>query len=171
MRSVSELKLLQNLPLEAKVLKSKQRIRKWVSYYGTDGVYVAFSGGKDSTVLLHLVRSLYPTVQAVYVDTGMEYPEVRRFAKSFENVVSLRPKMHFDKVIRKYGYPLISKEVSECVHQARKCLSAGGHIFLQATPTKYQFDRYNRLCAQGRYANRKDSRYTNEGRQEAGDYP
>ncbi len=126
MRNVSELKLLQNLPLEAKVLKSKQRIREWVSYYGVDGVYVAFSGGKDSTVLLHLVRSLYPTVQAVYVDTGMEYPEVRRFAKRVENVVSLRPKMRFDEVIKKYGYPLISKEVSECVSQARKCLGAGG---------------------------------------------
>ena len=117
MRSVSELKLLQNLPLEAKVLKTKQRIREWVSYYGTDGVYVAFSGGKDSTVLLYLVRSLYPTVQAVYVDTGMEYPEVRRFAKSFENVVYLRPKMRFDEVIKKYGYPLISKEVSEVTSQ------------------------------------------------------
>lgn len=127
---LTELKLLQNLPLEAKVLKSKQRIREWVSYYGTDGVYVAFSGGKDSTVLLHLVRSLYPTVQAVYVDTGMEYPEVRRFAKRFENVDSLRPKMRFDEVVKKYGYPLISKEVAECVNQARKCLSAGGAYIL-----------------------------------------
>lgn len=110
MRSVSELKLLQNLPLEAKVLKSKQRIREWVSYYGTDGVYVAFSGGKDSTVLLHLVRSLYPTVQAVYVDTGMEYPEVRRFAKRFENVDSLRPKMRFDELNKIYGKDFIRYE-------------------------------------------------------------
>lgn len=138
MRSVSELKLLQNLPLEAKVLKSKQRIREWVSYYGTDGVYVAYSGGKDSTVLLHIVRSLYPTVPAVYVDTGMEYPEVRRFAKRFENVVSLMPKMRFDEVIKKYGYPLISKEVSECVSQARKYMRA---------PTPGRHMRNTRGCA------------------------
>ncbi len=70
----NELKILQALPLEMKVLKTKQRIREWVQHYGTDGVYVSFSGGKDSTVLLHIVRELYPDIEAVFVDTGLEYP-------------------------------------------------------------------------------------------------
>ena len=39
-------------------------------------VFVSFSGGKDSTVLLKLVRELYPDVKAVFCDTGLEYPEV-----------------------------------------------------------------------------------------------
>jgi 3'-phosphoadenosine 5'-phosphosulfate sulfotransferase (PAPS reductase)/FAD synthetase len=30
--------------------------------------------------------------------------------------------MRFDEVIKKYGYPLISKEISECVDQGRKAL-------------------------------------------------
>ena len=68
-----------------------------------------FSGGKDSTVLLHLVRSLFPEVPAVFVDTGLEYPEVRSFIKSFDNVTVLRPEMPFNKVITEYGYPVISK--------------------------------------------------------------
>ena len=85
-----------------------------------ENIFVSFSGGKDSTVLLHLVREIALDVAAVFVDTGLEYPEVKRFAKSFDNVTVLRPKMRFDEVIKKYGYPLISKEVSECVSQARR---------------------------------------------------
>src|SRR5690554_2266552 len=103
----NELKILQALPLEMKVLKTQQRIREWITRFGTDGVYVSFSGGKDSTVLLHIVRELYPDIEAVFVDTGLEYPEIRQFVKGFENVTWLRPKMRFDEVIKKYGYPVI----------------------------------------------------------------
>lgn len=119
MRTIDELRMLQALPLELKVAKTKLRIREWVNEFGVDGVYVAFSGGKDSTVLLHIVRQLYPEVEAVFVNTGLEYPEIQRFVKTFDNVTILRPKMRFDEVIKKYGYPIISKEVGECVMQAR----------------------------------------------------
>ncbi|MCQ2369405.1 MAG: phosphoadenosine phosphosulfate reductase family protein [Paludibacteraceae bacterium] len=51
---------------------SQQRVRDWVNEFGIDGVYVSFSGGKDSTVLLDVVRSVYPEVTAVFVDTGLE---------------------------------------------------------------------------------------------------
>ena len=33
-------------------------------------LFVSFSGGKDSTILLDLVRDLYPDVPAAYADTG-----------------------------------------------------------------------------------------------------
>lgn len=70
-------------------------------------VYVSFSGGKDSTVLLHLVREMYPDVIAVFVNTGLEYLEIQEFAKSFDNVKVLYPKISFDKVIQKHGYPVL----------------------------------------------------------------
>lgn len=125
MSSREELRMLQALPLELKTEKTKARIREWVNHFGADGVYVSFSGGKDSTVLLHLVRSIYPGVEAVFVNTGLEYPEIQEFVKSFENTTILRPKMRFDEVIKKYGYPIISKEVSECVSQGKISLQTG----------------------------------------------
>ena len=55
---------------------------------------------------------------AVYIDTGLEYPEIREFVKTKENVIWLKPKMNFRNVIKSYGYPLISKDVSSTLEQA-----------------------------------------------------
>lgn len=117
--TLAELQQLQALPLDVKIVKTMQRIHEWVDRYGEDGVYVSFSGGKDSTVLLDIVRNRcgYTNVPAVFVDTGLEYPEIREFVKKFDNVVWLKPKMNFKQVIQKYGYPFISKEVSGTVSE------------------------------------------------------
>lgn len=110
-----ELKMLQALPLDIKIRKTRQRIKEWVEYYGEDGVYVSFSGGKDSTVLLDIVRKIYPGIEAVFVNTGLEYPEIVDFVKQHENVTILRPKKNFRQVLTEYGYPVISKEVSNAI--------------------------------------------------------
>lgn len=115
MPTMQELRILQGLSLDLKIRRTKQRIREWVNEYGQEGVYVSFSGGKDSTVLLHLVRELYPNIPAVFVDTGLEFPEIREFVKKIDNVVWLRPEMNFKKVIETYGYPIISKDVAQAV--------------------------------------------------------
>lgn len=115
----NELIMLQSLPLEIKIAKSKLRIREFIDYYGEENVYISFSGGKDSTVLLDLVRSEYPNIEAVFVDTGLEYPEIKQFVKSFDNVKILRPKMSFKQVIEKYGYPMVSKEQARYLDDIR----------------------------------------------------
>ena len=109
-----EFQQMQQLPLEIKILKSQQRIREWYEHYCGD-VYVSFSGGKDSTVSLHLVRELYPDGPAVFVDTGLEYPEIKEFVNTFDNVTIKRPKMSFLQVIEKYGCPVVSKEQSQFI--------------------------------------------------------
>lgn len=129
MRTKDDLRQLQALPLELKISLTKQRIREWVREYGTDGVYISFSGGKDSTVLLHIVRSLYPDIEAVFVNTGLEYPEIQKFVKTFDNVTILRPKMRFDEVVKKYGYPLIGKRQADSIDLGRKNIKDNKYSF------------------------------------------
>ena len=118
--TIGDLRQMQSLPLQAKIQMTRQRIRAWIDEFGEGGVYVSFSGGKDSTVLLDIVRKDYPNIEAVFVNTGLEYPSIRQFALSKENVTELRPTMNFRDVIIKYGYPIISKEVSRNVGDVQK---------------------------------------------------
>lgn len=120
MPTKEELKQLQALPLDLKIARTKQRIREWVRHYGVNGVYISFSGGKDSTVLLHIARKMYPEIEAVFVNTGLEYPEIQKFAMSFPNVKVVHPKKTFKQVMAEYGYPLISKTVSHSVGVLRR---------------------------------------------------
>ena len=92
-------------------------------------VYVSFSGGKDSTVLKHIVDSMYDDVPSLFVNTGLEYPEIQKFAMSQKNVVTVRPEMRFDEVIKKYGYPAVSKEVAQCVEQAKRNAQTGKYTY------------------------------------------
>lgn len=117
-RIVQDLQEKRNLPLDVKVLLTKTRILQWYEEY-KGNVYVSFSGGKDSTVLLHLVRSLFPDVLAVYIDTGLEYKEVRNFVATVNNVRWIKPKYSFIEVIKKYGYPVVSKEQSQYIGEYR----------------------------------------------------
>ena len=115
----TELIMLQSLPLDIKVLKTKRRIQEWIDYYGENKVYISFSGGKDSTVLLDLVRQVNPNIPAVFIDTGLEYPETKEFVNSIDNVNILRPKMSFKQVIEVYGYPMVSKEQANYLDDIR----------------------------------------------------
>lgn len=118
--SNEELSYLQSLPLEQKVMIAKDRIRSFVRFYGTDGVYVSFSGGVDSTVLLHIVRSIYPDVRALFLDTWMEWPQIRAFVSEFPSVDTKKPCMGMKEIIKNYGWCFPSKDVAEAIWAARK---------------------------------------------------
>jgi len=114
-----DLKTRQKYSLDLKIAMSKERIREW--YNRCHGkVYIAFSGGKDSTVLLHLVRSLYPKVPGVFCDTGLEFPEVREFIKTVPNIEWIKPKMNFKMVLERYGFPIISKEQAQFIGEIQR---------------------------------------------------
>lgn len=153
-RTIEDLHQKQGLPLSVKIKLTQARIREWVNEYGEDGVYVSFSGGKDSTVLLTIAREMYPDIRAMFVDTGLEFPEIREFVKTWDNVDWVKPKLTFKQVLEKYGYPFISKEVAECVYGARKYLTSlkEQEDALTNERHKWHYQKYRQLCGQGEYA-------------------
>ena len=109
--------------MPVKIEMTKRRIRTWYEMW--DGnVHVSFSGGADSTVLLQIVRSIYPNVPAAFVDTGVEFPEIREFVRSVKNVVWVKPKYTFKEVCETHGYPVVSKETAQKLHEVRTTKSA-----------------------------------------------
>lgn len=109
--------------MELKLEYTKNLIHCWVDSWGEDNVYVAFSGGKDSTVLLDIARKLYPGIMGVFNNTGLELPEINSFVNSFGNITTLRPKIPFHEVIKKYGWPVISKEQAQFINEYRNTRS------------------------------------------------
>ena len=126
-RSEKVLKQMQALPLDMKEAISRNRIFEWVEAFGVSNVVVSFSGGKDSTVLLHMARKHFPNIRAVFSNTGLEYPEIQSFVKTFDNVDIVTPPMNFAQVITEYGYPLVSKEIAAAIHYARRIIPEGEH--------------------------------------------
>lgn len=144
-----DLKQMQSLPLEAKIIMTQQRVRQWYEHW--DGmVYVSFSGGKDSTVLKHIVDGMYDDVPSLFVNTGLEYPEIQRFAMSQPNVVTVRPEMRFDQVLKTYGYPVVSKEVSNTISGAKKNIQNGIYS-LRLCKLGVKREEYGGLHDEGRY--------------------
>ena len=125
-----DLKQMQSLPLEAKIRMTQQRIRQWYDHWDGE-VYVSFSGGKDSTVLKHIVDNTSGVydVPAVFVNTGLEYPEIQKFVKDVKagkwdcfnpDIEIVRPEMRFDEVLKVHGYPVIGKRVSGYLNTAKR---------------------------------------------------
>ncbi len=117
--ALADLQEMQAWPLDRKVRETKAIISEWYEAFNGK-VYVGFSSGKDSTLLLHLARLVYPDIPAVYVNTSCEYPENLAFAGTVPDVTWLRCNMPFDEVIQQFGYPVISKDVSKLIYYARK---------------------------------------------------
>lgn len=134
-----DLKRFQAESLDDKIQRTFAKVSEWYARWDYE-VYVSFSGGKDSTVLADICarwcKVIGKTLYLVFVNTGLEYPEIQKFVKEYAQYLRnkydievvleiLRPKMRFDEVIKKYGYPIISKEISECVSQGRSALERG----------------------------------------------
>lgn len=159
-----DLKAFQGEPLNIKVMRTTAKIAEWYSHFNNQ-VCVSFSGGKDSTVLADLCarycRVIDVPLYLAFVNTGLEYPEIQRHVRFFADWLRekyeievvldiLKPSMRFDEVVRKYGYPVISKEVATALHYARNNGSAwalnklNGLTPITGLPSEYSQNKYGR---------------------------
>ncbi len=114
----------QTWPLEQKIDHAVGTVEAFIARTGKTP-YVSFSGGKDSTVLLDLVRRFVDRdIKAVFNNTGNEYPEIIQFVRQTENVTMIAPHISVRKVIAEYGFPLISKEQANGIFEAKLTKSA-----------------------------------------------
>lgn len=163
-------KALLALPLEDKVLTSWEKIDQWYTAWGGK-CYVSYSGGKDSTVLAYLVArylASYRTppwpLNLVFVNTGLEYPEIQKFVNEYTdwlrkkfprvtiNLTRLRPKMNIRQVVTKYGYSIVSKEVAAYVEEARvkpdgrsAARLRGEYVRSNGTPSEFNCQKWEYL--------------------------
>lgn len=131
-------KKLLALDLEDKEILTYEKLDQWYTAWNGK-CYVSFSGGKDSTVLAYLAarylssfRSPPYPLTLVFVNTGLEYPEIQRFVNEYADwlrgefpritveLVRLRPKMNIRQVLTKYWYSIVSKEVADCIADAKR---------------------------------------------------
>lgn len=105
--------------LDKKIAHAKKRIKEFYEYEDAK-VFISFSGGIDSTVLKHLVHSLYPDVVSVFSNTTNEYVEILDFVRNTENVITVHPKMTFNETVEKYGFPLVSKKTARAITDLRE---------------------------------------------------
>jgi phosphoadenosine phosphosulfate reductase len=73
---------LMNSNLDEKVNKSKELILEAINKFGKEKVAIAWTGGKDSTLLVHLVREVFNgqvPIPLIFVDTGKHFDTVYKF--------------------------------------------------------------------------------------------
>lgn len=98
-------------------------IKKTIEKYGEENFYISFSGGKDSTVLHHLIDEAIPgnQIPRVFMNTGIEYNDIRRFVEELtENdfrFVIVNSKVNIPQMLKEKGYPFKSKFHAEQVRR------------------------------------------------------
>ncbi|MFI3212859.1 MAG: phosphoadenosine phosphosulfate reductase family protein [Eubacteriales bacterium] len=128
------LKSLREMNLESKIIQTKYLIKEAIQEFGIDKVYISYSGGKDSTVLSHIAKSLYPDILHIFANTTNEYPETLSHIKweqeqNGTNLISVIPRdstgavWNFKKVVENYGYPMFSKRISNAIRTYQHALS------------------------------------------------
>lgn len=129
------LESLQKMNLESKIIQTQYLIRQTVYEFGIDKVYISYSGGKDSTVLSHIAKSMYPDILHLFANTTNEYPETLEHIKweqekNDTNIITVIPRdvngelWTFKKVVERYGYPMFSKRISNAIRTYQHALSA-----------------------------------------------
>lgn len=116
-----ELMMLQALPLDIKIAKTKLRIREAIDHFGVNGLYIPVSGGLDSGLLSYIVelvqkemnipREAIPRVNA---NTRNEYTGVLKMARKIADIEMMAIKSPYE-VWGEEGYPLASKKISRMI--------------------------------------------------------
>lgn len=119
-----------------------------------NNAYISFSGGKDSTVLHYLIDLALPNnkIPRIYKDTGIEYPQVRKFvrklSKNDNRIIYLKPEKNIKKTLEKVGYPFKSKQHSHNFqiykHNIQNCEKYKKNVFESGIVERIKNETYTK---------------------------
>lgn len=99
-------------------------IKTTIAKYGEENFYLSFSGGKDSTVVHHLLDMALPEnrIPRVFSNTGIEFKAIVDFVKSLndDRMIIIPPQKNVRETLDKVGYPFKSKTYSNWVRIYQK---------------------------------------------------
>ncbi|MEZ6853038.1 phosphoadenosine phosphosulfate reductase family protein [Halodesulfovibrio aestuarii] len=115
--------------LERKIEAARNELRQIVAEYGADNISVAWTGGKDSTVALHMWKDILAEmgverVTALNIDTGCKFPEVLHQRDTLAqhwgiDLTIVRPEVDISQ------YPVAQDKISCCAELKVEPLSRG----------------------------------------------
>ena len=122
---IPEVKAMVERPFSIKWMESQKLIADNLMRY-KGRVAVAFSGGKDSELVLYMTLSLCPDIDVVYNRTGVEYPETRKFIRELQalwgfHLIETQPVKSFWECADEYGLPQSSKRSRSRRGKRPKC--------------------------------------------------
>lgn len=103
-----------------------QKIRQVIGKYGEENFVVAFSGGKDSTVMSHLLDMAIPgnKIPRVYTNTGIEFRLILKFVERERErdsrIEVIEPTTPIKPMLERDGYPFKSKGHSEQLERYKR---------------------------------------------------
>lgn len=127
-----DLQQMRSLPLEAKIIMTSRRIKRWYNHFEGD-VYLCFSGGKKSIVLKHLIDDIFNDVPSVFFNKNLEYPKIVKdiFFGKYENLnpdIQIFPSRYLYQK-RTGRKPYIAKTVKEATMLEKRWLKNGCNEF------------------------------------------
>lgn len=112
-----------NYSLEDKIELSNTIIEEFTNENPVEEMFISSSFGKDSVVLIDLIRKKYPDMLIVYCDTGIEPPSCVELAETYGNVKILYPKKDIEQITHEYGYMIPQgKDKANAIEQVRRNL-------------------------------------------------
>ena len=104
--------------------EAKKKLQDFINYHSIplNQITLSFSGGKDSTVLIQLIKEiqLEDKINIVYSNTKMEFETINEFIQSFDNVQIIEPQTALPIIYLKHGLPIHSKHTSEMLSRLQK---------------------------------------------------
>ena len=135
-----------NTLFDNKADRAIDRIKK---HEPPEGYYLAFSGGKDSVVILDLAKRADVKFQAHYNNTTVDPPELVQFIRTFPEVIISQPEISMWKLIIKKRMPP-TRRVRYCCEYLKEC-HGGGQVIITGIRAEESGSRAKRKIYENDY--------------------